>query len=165
MTTLNASHAGPADEHSGDHHGHHVSSMGLLLAVFITLLIMTALTVFTAKFVELGYTGNFILAMAIAAFKSSLVCAFFMHMLHDSKFNTVVLLYCLITLSLFIMFTKIDLDSRAVVDPRRHGHINPPTIVEDAKNAAHEAEAGDGHADSTETAHDSPSDHDAAGDH
>jgi len=158
MTTINASHAGPTDEHGDNQFGHHVSSMRLLVAVFVTLLIMTALTVYSAKFINLGYTGNFVLAMAIAAFKSSLVCAFFMHMLHDTKFNVVVLLYCLITLSLFIMFTKIDLDSRGVVDPRRHGFINQPTMVEKAKEAAHEAEAeaGAGHADDTETAHDAP---------
>lgn len=126
MTTAHA-HA-----HDDDHgHEHHVSSMFLLVSVFIVLLIMTAITVITAKFVDLGETGNFILAMAIATFKASLVCAFFMHLLHDRKFNTVVLFYCILTLSLFILFTKIDLDSRTVIDPRRDGAINEPTMVEE----------------------------------
>ena len=127
MTTAHA-HA----HHDSDHgHEHHVSSMFILVGVFVILLVMTAITVLTAKYVDLGKSGNFILAMAIATFKASLVCAFFMHLLHDRKFNSVVLFYCLLTLSLFILFTKIDLDSRRVIDPRRDGQINEPTMVED----------------------------------
>jgi len=127
MTTA-AAHA----HHDSDHgHEHHVSSMFILVGVFLILLVMTAITVVTAKYVDLGETGNFILAMAIATFKASLVCAFFMHLLHDRKFNSVVLFYCILTLSLFILFTKIDLDSRSVIDPRRDGQIQAPTMVED----------------------------------
>lgn len=132
-----------AAAHHDDHgHEHHVSSMFLLVTVFIILLIMTAITVITAKYVDLGETGNFILAMAIATFKASLVCAFFMHLLHDRKFNTVVLFYCILTLALFILFTKIDLDSRRAIDPRRDGFLSAPTMVED-----HREDHGDGHAD------------------
>ncbi len=137
-----------ATAHHDDHgHEHHVSSMFILVGVFVILLFMTAFTVITAKYVDLGDTGNFILAMAIATFKASLVCAFFMHLLHDRKFNSVVLFYCLLTLSLFILFTKIDLDSRRVIDPRRDGAITDPTMVEDHR--AHDEDAGastdDGH--------------------
>ena len=148
MSTAAAHH----DSHGDGHHGHHVSSLALLVSVFVILLIMTALTVYTAKYVDIGETGNFILAMAIATFKSTLVCAFFMHLLHDTKFNSVILLYCVITLFLFIFFTKIDLDSRSVVDPRRDGLISPPTVVEDAKKAA--AERGDSHGDDHGDDHD-----------
>jgi len=140
-----------ATAHASDHHDgheHHVSSMFVLLGVFVVLLIMTVLTVYTAKFVDLGETGNFILAMAIASFKASLVCAFFMHLLHDSKFNAVVLLYCLLTLALFILFTKIDLDSRGAIDPRRVGPIEKPAMVEEHYDpekaaASHNGEGGD----------------------
>ena len=133
MTTAHAH----ADHAHDDHHGHehHVSSMFILVGVFAILLVMTAVTVLTAKFVDLGETGNFILAMAIATFKASLVCAFFMHLLHDRKFNTVVLFYCLLTLTLFILFTKIDLQSRRAIDPRRDGQINEPTMVEDHRKS------------------------------
>ena len=141
------SHA-PAATHAHDDHGHehHVSSMFILVSVFVILLIMTAITVYTAKFVDLGSMGNFILAMAIATFKATLVCAFFMHLLHDRKFNSVVVLYCLLTLTLFILFTKIDLDSHKVIDPRRDGLINAPTMVEDHYKA-HDDHATEEHAD------------------
>jgi len=138
-----------ATAHASDHHDgheHHVSSMALLLGVFIILLIMTALTVYTAKYVDLGETGNFILALAIASFKASLVCAFFMHLLHDSKFNSVVLLYCILTLSLFILFTKIDLDSRGAIDPIRDGSIQQPGMVAehyDPDHGSHDDHSGD----------------------
>ncbi len=141
MTTAHA-HAHAHDDHG---HEHHVSSMFVLVGVFIVLLIMTAITVITAKFVNLGETGNFILAMAIATFKATLVCAFFMHLLHDRKFNTVVLFYCILTLSLFILFTKIDLDSRTVIDPRRDGAINEPTMVEESRKNKDEHTEDDAH--------------------
>jgi len=139
-----------AAAHHDDHgHEHHVSSMFILVGVFAILLVMTALTVVTAKFVNLGETGNFILAMAIATFKATLVCAFFMHLLHDRKFNAVVLFYCILTLSLFILFTKIDLDSRRAIDPRRDGAISDPTLVEDHRvhDDAHAEDAGASHDD------------------
>ncbi len=137
MTTAPA-HAAEA---SDAHHGHHVSSMRMLVTVFLILIGLTILTVYTAKFVDLGYWGNFILAMAIASSKALLVAAFFMHLLHDNKMNVVVLFYCILALGTFILFTAIDLESRATIDVRREGAINPPSMVEDAR-AAYEQKKG-----------------------
>ena len=147
---MSTAHAASHDDHA-ENHAHHVSSLPMLLGVFVVLIIMTVLTVYTAKYVELGFTGNFILAMTIATFKASLVCAFFMHLIHDNKFNSVILFYCLITLGLFILFTAIDLESRAAVDPRRAGQLYEPDMVEkhfDAEKAgahggSHSKDSGD----------------------
>jgi cytochrome c oxidase subunit 4 len=137
MTTAPA-HA--AEGHD-DHHGHHVSSMRLLVTIFLILIGLTVLTVYTAKFIDLGYWGNFILAMAIASSKAVLVAAFFMHLLHDNKMNAVVLFYCILALGTFILFTAIDLESRSAIDVRREGPIQPPPMVSDAKTA-YEQEKG-----------------------
>jgi cytochrome c oxidase subunit 4 len=129
----------PAAAHAHDeHHGHHVSSMRMLVTVFLVLIGLTILTVYTAKFIDLGFWGNFILAMAIASSKALLVCAFFMHLLHDNKFNSVILFYCILTLGTFILFTAIDLESRAAIDIRREGAIQPPAMVEEARAAYEE---------------------------
>jgi len=142
---MSSTAASPTAAHAhGDHEGHHVTSMRMLVTVFLVLIGLTILTVYTAKFVDLGYWGNFILAMTIASSKALLVCAFFMHLLHDNKFNSVILFYCILTLGTFILFTAIDLESRAAIDLRRDGSIEPPSMVTDAKAAYEEKKKAEG---------------------
>jgi cytochrome c oxidase subunit 4 len=127
-------------------HAHHVSSFRLLFAILVILLIMTALTVYTAKFVDLGEMGNLILAMFIACFKAILVCAVFMHLLHDKFLNTVALVVCMLLVATFIGITMIDMSSRGALDPTRESFIGPPPMSEANINAAIEkrdAEHGD----------------------
>ena len=115
---------------------HHIASFRSLFAILVILLIMTVLTVYTAKFVDLGEMGNLILAMVIACFKATLVCAIFMHLLHDKFLNTVALVVCLLLVVTFIGITMIDMASRGTLDPTREHFIAPPSMSEANINAA-----------------------------
>lgn len=153
-----------ADNHAHDEHGHHhVASFRMLFSILVILLIMTALTVWTAKFVDLGDMGNLILALLIATFKATLVCAIFMHLLYDKLLNSVILVTCLVLVITFIGFTAIDMKSRGALDPTREHFIAPPPLAEaqikaaiekaHAEHAGHgddhhgDDHADDGHAD------------------
>jgi len=113
-------------------HTHHVTSWQMLTGILVALLILTFLTVYVAEAVHLPGSGNLILALFIAFVKASLVCAFFMHLLHDKKFNSVILFYCLLAIACFLMFTTIDLGSRRALDPIKDGLITPPTVATEA---------------------------------
>ena len=113
-------------------HTHHVTSWQLLTGILVVLLILTALTVFTARFVHLPGSGNIILAITIATAKAVLVCAFFMHLLHDKAFNSVILFYCVLAIACFMLFTTLDLGSRKVLDPIKDGLITPPVVADEA---------------------------------
>src|SRR5690606_1118527 len=104
MSHAAATHDHAAHDAHDDHddHGHHVTSWQFLLAIFIALLALTAFTVYSAKGLDLGMTGNFVLAMFIATIKASLVAAFFMHLVHDKPFNSIVLFYGLLTVACFL---------------------------------------------------------------
>ena len=60
----------------------HVVPVRTYFLIFLTLLVMTALTT-AAAFVDLGPFGN-VVAMAIASFKATLVVLFFMHVRYSS---------------------------------------------------------------------------------
>lgn len=122
---------------------HHVPSWQVMTAVFVALLFLTILTVYTAMEVNLGDTGNLVVALAIATLKGALVVGFFMHLHWDKKINAVVLLYCLLAMFTFFFFTVIDLGSRSKVDPVR-AQVVDPTIVQDAKAAAEAKSADEG---------------------
>ena len=151
------SHAG----HGHHEHKHHVSSWQFLTGVLVALLILTILTV-AASQIHLGANLNLALALAIAFLKAGLVCAFFMHLAHDKPFNTVILFYCILAVATFIMFTKIDLSSRAAVDPVRAGAVEDPGVAAQAREnyiAEHGYDpvveghgGGDDHADDEEHA-------------
>lgn len=85
----------------------HVVPMKLLLGVASALLVLTAITVYTATQVDLG-GFNIWLALAIAMLKASLVCMYFMHLRWDSPFNLVVLMSSFIFVVLFIGFSLTD---------------------------------------------------------
>jgi len=128
------------DAHTDEHQ--HVSSMRLLIAVLVALLALTALTVFTARDVHLGSTGNLVAALGIAVIKAGLVAAFFMHLLHDKRLNAIVLLFCLMAVGFFLLFTMIDLGSRAAVDPVRNVWTKEPAMVSKAHADGEAAEGG-----------------------
>ncbi|MCL4211875.1 MAG: cytochrome C oxidase subunit IV family protein [Phycisphaeraceae bacterium] len=96
-------------EHSGEHHHGvgHIVPVRITLAVGMALLVLTVVTVLTAKFVDLG-PGNIWLALAIAFTKASLVCLYFMHLRWDSPFNTLVLITSFFGVLLFIGFALTD---------------------------------------------------------
>lgn len=71
--------------------GHHVMPFVTNLKVFISLVVLTILTVYTAKYVDLG-EFNLALAMVIASVKVTLVLLWFMHLKGDSTTYKVLIL-------------------------------------------------------------------------
>lgn len=89
--------------------GHHIMPFATNLKVFISLLVLTVLTVYTAKYVDLGGNWNLVLAMFIASIKGSLVLLWFMHLKGDSKTNQVVIGSTVIFLALLFGISIADL--------------------------------------------------------
>jgi cytochrome c oxidase subunit 4 len=70
---------------------HHIMPFATNVKVFITLVFLTLLTVYTAKFVDLG-DFNLVLAMFIASVKGFFVLNWFMHLKHDTATNKFIIL-------------------------------------------------------------------------
>ena len=82
----------------------------LKLAAPETLLVLTALTVTAAT---LSWSGKSIfVALVIAACKSALVRAFFMHLRHEGKLFRLLLLITVLALTVFIGLTFTDVAFR-----------------------------------------------------
>jgi cytochrome c oxidase subunit 4 len=92
-------------EHVNDTVGH-VTSMRLLVTVWILLMIGTWLTV-AATYFDFG-SLNIWIGLAIATFKAVLVAVYFMHLRWDKPFNTFVFLMAFVFLALFIGFSMMD---------------------------------------------------------
>lgn len=102
-----------------------------LLAVFVALILLTALTVLQAS---LGL-GNLelILSLIIATIKASLVILFFMHMIHEKPLNAIIFLSSFVFVALFIGFTLMD--AAGYRDSLEYQQIDstPPPAVEHAE--------------------------------
>jgi cytochrome c oxidase subunit 4 len=93
--------------HAGKHHGFaHPASIKSLLLVFVTLIVLTWLTVFQST-LKLG-SIELVVSLTIATIKASLVILFFMHMIHDKPLNAIVFLSSFIFVALFLGFTLMD---------------------------------------------------------
>lgn len=95
----------PADMHGETHV--HVVSLRLLAIVFVSLMILTALT-YAVTTVDFGYQVNLIVAIAIAVIKSVLVCLYFMHLRWDNPFNALCLITAILFVGLFIVIASLD---------------------------------------------------------
>lgn len=85
---------------------HHIVSYATQVKVWLALLLLTAATVFVSR-IELGALHVWA-ALAIAAIKSALVIAFFMHMKYENRAFKYGLLAALVTLATFIGLTFFD---------------------------------------------------------
>ena len=85
--------------------------MSTYYAVYGTLLVLTIVTV-AVSYLGLPPTPALILAMVIATVKATLVCAWFMHLKYDTKFNVFLFLTAFWFGGSFFLFTFIDLTSR-----------------------------------------------------
>ena len=91
---------------------HHIVDLKTNVITLAALLVLTIITVLTAKFVHLGGAWNLVLAMFIACCKAGIVLAWFMHLKYDGKENRVIALCGIAFLALFIGFSATDLCSR-----------------------------------------------------
>lgn len=90
---------------------HHIVPGPVLVKVLVALLILTFLTVFTAKFVHLGHAAIPV-AFGIALVKALLVMAYFMGLKYDSKLNRVIFATGFLGLALLFFFSALDTFSR-----------------------------------------------------
>ena len=89
----------------------HVSSLGSSVAIWITLLVFTGLTV-GAAFIDLGPL-NTILALSIATFKAILVILFFMHVKYThEKLTGLVIASALLFLFILLSLSMADYATR-----------------------------------------------------
>ncbi|MGA7917699.1 MAG: cytochrome C oxidase subunit IV family protein [Candidatus Acidiferrales bacterium] len=85
----------------------HVVPVKVYLAIFVALLILTALTT-GAAFVNLGEELNTIVALAIAVAKALLVILFFMHVKYSSGLTKIVIVAGFFFLAILISLTLAD---------------------------------------------------------
>lgn len=118
---------GHTDEHGAHHDGHHVHVTPLLpmILVFGGLLILTALTLWTAKaeYFYVSNSVNLIIALVIAGTKGLLVAAFFMHLIYDKAMNTVIVVATMFAAVLFLTLTLVDINTQDFVDKTEKGEI------------------------------------------
>lgn len=123
-----------------EHGGHHVSSVTTYVTVFLALLFFTILT-YAVSFANLGPFALPI-AMLVAGCKAFLVCAFFMHLKYDERFNVVVFGSSLFFVAVFAFFVLVDLGSRGLVVPEEsHFFFRDQQSALQAEAAAAEAAA------------------------
>lgn len=128
------------DDHPDDGGVHvHVHSWKLYAGVLGALLVLTAITVATARvdvdhLLSLGNpvegvgAWNLGIAIVIATIKASLVVTFFMHLKDDKRFNGLVFLGSLMFVGVFLAYTMNDTHFRGRVGDRYNGvHVDPDT--------------------------------------
>ena len=93
----------------------HVAPVKLYLAIFVTLMVLTAVTVAVA-YVNLGEL-NKVVALGIASFKATLVVLFFMHVKHASSLTKLIVVSGLFFLAILMSLTMTDYSSREWVKP------------------------------------------------
>ena len=86
----------------------HVSSRAQLIAVFVSLLALTALTVWSSTW-DIGKIDIW-LAMGIAGLKATLVASYYMHLRYDSLTNSLLLMFTIGILILFLGVTLTDVE-------------------------------------------------------
>lgn len=108
-------------------HVHHITPLKIYYAVAAALLIFTAITVVVAQF-DFGQ-WNMVVAMAVAAFKATLVALFFMHLYWDNKMYMIVFVSSLLFLAIFIILTMYDTETRGTIYPLKEGPIQAEAII------------------------------------
>jgi cytochrome c oxidase subunit 4 len=94
------------DDHA--HHGiSHVASKKVLLGTYAGLMFLTIITVAATMF-DFGSGPNLAIAMAIAVVKATLVILFFMHLIYDKLFHSVLVIGGILAATLFVTFTLMD---------------------------------------------------------
>jgi cytochrome c oxidase subunit 4 len=145
-------------EHAHSTHATHAHpSVGLYLAVFGTLMVLTAITVAVA-FVNLGPLNN-VVALGIAGIKTSLVVLFFMHVHYASRTTKIFAAAGFFWLSILITFTVSDMHVRSPAPVSKGWSAFPSTspIEPPAGVAPHAAEEAQHEGDAQ--AHQEPAKH------
>jgi len=93
------------------HEEHHEIGPKVLIAVWLTLTVLTIVTVYVAT-VDFGRSLNIIVAMVIASIKASIVAYYFMHLKFEDKLTWIYALYPMFLLFLLIATTIMETFTR-----------------------------------------------------
>jgi cytochrome c oxidase subunit 4 len=121
---------GHGDHHGGPDHVPHVTPLSTYFLVFLTLIVLTVITVGVSYFDFGG--ANLFIALFVATIKGTVVAAWFMHLKGDERMNSVLLASAFLFLAIFIGLTAIDLLQRGHADPdeaRRVYNLQQPFDV------------------------------------
>ena len=101
-----------AEHHSQGGHEphHHIVPMATYWAIFLTLLVLTGVTIAVA-YVDLGPL-NIYVAVGIAMFKATLVVLYFMHVKYSSKLTQLAAVTGFLWLGIMLAFTIADVGTR-----------------------------------------------------
>ena len=116
--------------HGGADHVPHVVPLKNYFAVWAALIVLTGITV-GVSYVDFG-AMNLVIALVVATIKASLVALIFMHLFYDEKFNSIVLIFGLIFLAIFIAFTRFDTFGRGLTDAIEGGRPGNSTAPFDS---------------------------------
>jgi cytochrome c oxidase subunit 4 len=106
---------------------HHIVPLKIYLGIGTALLILTAVTIWVAT-IDLG-GWNVVVAIAIAAFKATLVALFFMHLKYDNMLFLYIFLIAIIFLAIFIGFTMFDTMRRGDFYSETDKPINNQAVI------------------------------------
>ncbi len=98
------------DFHSDQSPQHHVTAIPVYLAIFGSLMVLTALTIFVAFF-DLGVFSTPI-ALLIAVVKATLVILWFMHVKDSTRLTWLVIIGSILFLAILFGLTLADFLSR-----------------------------------------------------
>ena len=94
-----------------DTHEHHITPLRTYYIIFSCLIVLTFVTV-GVSYLGLPPSISIVVAMAVASVKATLVGTWFMHLIHETKFNILLFLSSIWFIGAFFLFTSIDLMSR-----------------------------------------------------
>jgi caa(3)-type oxidase subunit IV len=134
------------DPHHDLHHGHVIIPPRTLVAVLLVLLVFTVLTVAASRgevwlshafHVVIPQSVNVGVVLFIAVIKSALVAMYFMQLRYDSAVNTIIFLFCLFAVGLFLFFSMVDLGQRGTIYAWKSGEILPGGLGINSKQQNH----------------------------
>ena len=98
----------------------HVIPPRVYVGIFLTLMVLTAITIAVA-YVNLGQMNKMV-ALGIASFKATLVVLYFMHVKYASRLTKLIVVSGLFFLAILLGLTMSDYGSRM--------WVNPPAILQ-----------------------------------
>jgi cytochrome c oxidase subunit 4 len=105
------------------HHGAepHVWPIKVYIAVFVSLLFLTVVTV-GVSLLGLPPVPSIIAAILVALVKAIIVAAFFMHLISEDRFYSVILVCSVFFIVLFFVLTLLDMDARGTKNYEETNH-------------------------------------------
>lgn len=113
----------------------HIVSPKIYLAVFLTLIVGTALTVWAA-FQNFG-PFNIVIALGIATVKATLVVLYFMHARYSPKRTQLVIVCAIFWLAIMLALTLSDYQTRALIRAASRCPTSPPFLCSFSNGPRH----------------------------